>query len=1099
MREQDTANDANSPLVDLAWFINKPSEVDEDHLGEFLASGKRIFKNPAPHQTNLEDIKVGDRVALKSNANRKRDIPFFHGDALVSVMTIYATGTVRNVDIENAELRIDWDARFQPKHWFLFTAISALWRVERGRHKFAGDLLDFTFHNVPQALERFLAEPFWSRRYSVMPQFTWIPMYEAIATRLRDFANDRQELLRRLQEAAQHERYLQYLTSDQYSDGTSGPLRDVDPFTVLGVFNRGLTHKNRRRLVRLIADIVGAEAPEPEDFQAVPVLNNQRAWFISFEHQRKPDDVDKLWEVFLAALDFAGFSGDSARERFIAAHDAALEVRGVQWNLSVGLFWARPHAFMPLDRRSREMLAQLRQIKAPKGGSSYLELLSDLQASFNRTTMSSFPLLSYAAYTHFNPPVPQHSVAGFAEWGSQFLEWIDSEAQEDSYKRRVGRLLGRARDQIRDGVAGWPSTFIQGLEASKQLLRPVFKDKIRKVVEADPDAASDVLEIIWNLPTADSFDEFHDELYDLLGRVTQSQSTSLAALLCLAADPENNAPYIANVTERWYALANFESNTKTEAPSERYATLLRFLDALITEVWELNGLRISRLEAQGLSWMVSNQDPPAEWEETTKQQLSLWRSEEPLEPGPRAWLLRPAGDLGSRWVEDGLVTHSDTLGSGLVPGADFHMVSAEVRATHPQMEQVERDALAQSTYLFNTEMNSGDYVGVTVDGILHIGRLEGPLQHFDGPPSELQRRVLWEGSHPLSQGTPEAISSLLDEQGRIVEITDSIDWITEMLNNVSAPFEAAPEIQDEPSQVMLPPITEALADKVHMDTEPLEEITDLLRTRKQVIFYGPPGTGKTYLALALAKHLVGVDHSSHAQLVQFHPSYSYEDFFEGYRPAVTEDGQATFKVEPGPLSRIASEARSNKSKPFFLIIDEINRANLAKVFGELYFLLEYRDQSIRLQYRPDTVFRLPENLYIIGTMNTADRSIAMIDAAMRRRFAFIELHPAEPPVKDVLARAVADLPNDNRPRLLTLLNERIGETDWDMQVGPSYLMREQARTRRGLEQIWQYDILPLLEEHYYGRMSRSEVYKRFSLASLIAEIEQQDDSFGEDH
>src|SRR5699024_10224485 len=105
MGEHDTANDDTSRTVDLVWFINKPATVDRDNLEEYLATGKRTFDNPAPLQTNLETIQVGDRVALKSTVNRNRDIPFFHGDALVSVMTIYATGTVRGVDIDAAELR----------------------------------------------------------------------------------------------------------------------------------------------------------------------------------------------------------------------------------------------------------------------------------------------------------------------------------------------------------------------------------------------------------------------------------------------------------------------------------------------------------------------------------------------------------------------------------------------------------------------------------------------------------------------------------------------------------------------------------------------------------------------------------------------------------------------------------------------------------------------------------------------------------------------------------------------------------------------------------------------------------------------------------
>ena len=186
-----------------------------------------------------------------------------------------------------------------------------------------------------------------------------------------------------------------------------------------------------------------------------------------------------------------------------------------------------------------------------------------------------------------------------------------------------------------------------------------------------------------------------------------------------------------------------------------------------------------------------------------------------------------------------------------------------------------------------------------------------------------------------------------------------------------------------------------------MDQAELAKITDLLWERKQVIFYGPPGTGKTYLASKLARQLT---EDGAVKLVQFHPSYTYEDFFEGFRPEPGGSGTLTFTLRAGPFRDFAEVAAANPSTAYILIIDEINRANLAKVFGELYFLLEYRDQSISLQYSPDKEFILPENLFLIGTMNTADRSIARIDTAMRRRFAFVELDPRIPPIQGLLAR-----------------------------------------------------------------------------------------------
>ena len=168
-----------------------------------------------------------------------------------------------------------------------------------------------------------------------------------------------------------------------------------------------------------------------------------------------------------------------------------------------------------------------------------------------------------------------------------------------------------------------------------------------------------------------------------------------------------------------------------------------------------------------------------------------------------------------------------------------------------------------------------------------------------------------------------------------------------------------------------------------------------LNERKQVVLEGPPGTGKTFLVQHLLEACGVVEGQS--ALVQFHPTYSYEDFVEGFRPTATTDGSgASLSVTPGPLKRIADEARNAQGKPFVLVIDEINRANIAKVFGELYFLLEYRDSEIELLYSEGERFSLPDNLFIIGTMNTADRSIALLDAAMRRRFVFLSMDTDEP-------------------------------------------------------------------------------------------------------
>lgn len=228
----------------------------------------------------------------------------------------------------------------------------------------------------------------------------------------------------------------------------------------------------------------------------------------------------------------------------------------------------------------------------------------------------------------------------------------------------------------------------------------------------------------------------------------------------------------------------------------------------------------------------------------------------------------------------------------------------------------------------------------------------------------------------------------------------------------------------------------------------LEETIALLLEKRQIIFQGPPGTGKTFIARAVAQFVVG--HADRVRVVQFHPSYSYEDFVAGLRP--DPDEPSHFRLVPGPLTQLAEQARANPAETYVLLIDEINRANVPAVFGELYYLLEYRDDAITMTYGGEA-FSLPENLLIIGTMNTADRSITALDSAMRRRFYVRDLRPGDVPLDGIL-RGYLDQRQPEllwRVDLLDYVNEVVD--DPDLAVGPSHFMAEtptELTARRGL-------------------------------------------------
>ena len=281
-----------------------------------------------------------------------------------------------------------------------------------------------------------------------------------------------------------------------------------------------------------------------------------------------------------------------------------------------------------------------------------------------------------------------------------------------------------------------------------------------------------------------------------------------------------------------------------------------------------------------------------------------------------------------------------------------------------------------------------------------------------------------------------------------------------------------------------PPDLDDLAAKLLVGVNFLRDIVSLLEDKGQVILYGPPGTGKTYLARELAKALAP-DEACRA-LVQFHPSTSYEDFFEGYRPVGTgDDGGIRYELTPGPLARMAKRAENAPpDQRHVMIIDEINRGNLPRVLGELLFLLEYRDESVQTLYRPEEPFALPENLWFIGTMNTADRSIALVDAALRRRFHFVPFFPDRGPMSGLLDRW---LEREDEPAWVGHLVDAVNGELKDvlegshLLLGPSHFMKEYGYSpdeqHEQLRRIWEYNIEPFIEDQFFGDPDRIEHFR----------------------
>jgi 5-methylcytosine-specific restriction protein B len=456
----------------------------------------------------------------------------------------------------------------------------------------------------------------------------------------------------------------------------------------------------------------------------------------------------------------------------------------------------------------------------------------------------------------------------------------------------------------------------------------------------------------------------------------------------------------------------------------------------------------------------------------------------------RAWMVRGTNidgyNLVPDWLADGFVSLSASQLGHLDTGVSFDVLQKAVETAYQHKSYAYRGQRLDELDRFIRRMSVGDLVLTPMQGSVYVGEVtSGSRFDGDGTLAGFRRSVTWhDREHPVdASGLPAPIPALLQSQAYVVDLTEAYEQLAALVPSKStAAADPVRELKKEQRTLSFNPVTVEAAADLLMNADELRKIADMLWERKQVIFYGPPGTGKTYLAKKLARHLT---EDGAVKLVQFHPSYTYEDFFEGFRPRSAEGGTGalTFELTPGPFRLFAEAAKDNPTTAYILIIDEINRANLAKVFGELYFLLEYRDEAISLQYSPKEEFTLPENLFVIGTMNTADRSIARIDAAMRRRFAFIELDPRMPPVRGLLSRWLEfkELPNEGA-LLLDALNDRLSEADPDAAIGPSYLMRSSVYSRHdGLDRVWEYEIMPLITDLFYGQRDLGE---RYGLAAL---------------
>lgn len=392
------------------WFVGAMWGESGDQTSRFITDG--IWENGYEDRylDLVRSMQPGDFIAIKAAYTRKHDLPFDSRGHSVSVMSIKATGIITENCNDGQRVKVQWTQLKAPREWYFFTHRGTIWAVKPGNW-LSDNLIAFTFYDGNQDLARFRNAPYWSKRFGDMPSdkqgFGWTKFYQAIADKLISFSDNREKLVAGIQAIASQVEAVGHLSEDQYTDGSKGFVRDICPFTVMGLFNRNITGANRKIIAGKLAQFLNVQEPVPESFEGIPVLHNLKSWFFPYEKERDAKHIEALWKVFSKALVFADSDDAASNDEFVLAYDEALKHKGVAWNLTIGLFWVRPWSLLSLDKYSRSYItthlisgAHAGHAQKPFAAEAYVKLIDELEACFQEpaSAVHSFPELCHEAW-----------------------------------------------------------------------------------------------------------------------------------------------------------------------------------------------------------------------------------------------------------------------------------------------------------------------------------------------------------------------------------------------------------------------------------------------------------------------------------------------------------------------------------------------------------------------------------------------------------------------------------------------------------------------------------------------------------------------------
>lgn len=503
-----------------------------------------------------------------------------------------------------------------------------------------------------------------------------------------------------------------------------------------------------------------------------------------------------------------------------------------------------------------------------------------------------------------------------------------------------------------------------------------------------------------------------------------------------------------------------EIETKIAA-SKYFAIVEKLREYLQSSKCNLHDFKELSFEAWNYSTQV-NEEKKAEKKQTQREQKGAGLADDDVDT-VHYWIYSP-GDGASKWDE---FYKRGVMGLGWCEIGDFSQYSSKDEMKAAMKEKIDPTRpyknAAHATWQFLQEMKPGDIVFAKKGMHSVIGRGVVTSEYIydtEDPEYPNIRKVNWTNTGDWEHPGQAVMKTLTD-------ITSYTDYVAK-LNSLIDVNEDEDDV--EPEETVFPEYTpEKFLEEVYMDGDSYDTLVELIRMKRNVILQGAPGVGKTFAAKRLAYSMMGCKDQNRVMMVQFHQSYTYEDFIEGFRPSSTSNN---FEIKKGAFANFCQKAAEDPDNEYFFIIDEINRGNLSKIFGELFMLIENdkRGNALQLLYSGDK-FSVPPKLYIIGMMNTADRSLAMLDYALRRRFAFFEMKPGFESegfrdYKMAFENSKFDSLIDCVEKLNTVIaaDDSLGD---GFCIGHSYFCNLSAITDKALSNIVEYEMVPLLKEYWY--------------------------------